>query len=551
MVANPPRFRYLCSQSQSMFMKKISSKKSVRSSAPLSPRDHIRKLIEEMSRNVYEKEQIIAVALLSAIAGENLFLLGPPGTAKSMVASRLKSAMKDARSFDYLMSRFSTPDEIFGPVSISRLKDADRYERLTEGYLPEAEVVFLDEIWKAGPSIQNTLLTAINEHRFYNGGKVQQVPMKILIAASNELPAPDEGLEALWDRFLMRMVSNCIENDSNFFRMLTSDGKEDCAITPELLIDSELYYRWQSESRNVTMSDDVTAAIRCLRRTFSRLEKQDGGKLRFYISDRRWRKAYNLMQTSAFLNDRDKIDLSDFFLLLHAFWNDVDSIPSVIDAFSEAITESLRNTLAMIERNIRLSMKPRKQGETEAKPPVNITAQPEFQEFDYFYYKITDHPEGEIYFSKWDYQTLSDVPREAVKYFDEKRRRIFLHALMPGSEFDQARQNAVNIKRVRLRKCSGGVIIDSTPYSFAKKAASASDASSLQEMPVYQRVDAMNASLRDTIASWNATMEATWHHSPNIFLSAADLKLADKAIKEAAQLIKTTEVKLKNLGLML
>ncbi len=128
---------------------------------PTTPREHIEQLIEWMSQGVYEKEQLIAIALLCAVSGENLFLLGPPGTAKSMVASRLKMVFKDAKSFDYLMSRFSTPDEIFGPISISRLKNDDKYERLTSGYLPEADVVFLDEIWKAGPSIQNTLLTVI------------------------------------------------------------------------------------------------------------------------------------------------------------------------------------------------------------------------------------------------------------------------------------------------------------------------------------------------------------------------------------------------------
>ena len=213
---------------------------------PISPHEHIKQLIEWMSQGVYEKEQIIAVALLCAVAGENMFLLGPPGTAKSMVANRLKMVFKNGRSFDYLMSRFSTPDEIFGPISISRLKNEDKYERLTSGYLPEADVVFLDEIWKAGPSIQNTLLTVINEHIFHNGGKIVNTPMKVLIAASNELPAKDEGLEALWDRFLMRMVSNCIESDSAFFKMLKSEQTEVIPLSEHLYITDELYTRWNT-----------------------------------------------------------------------------------------------------------------------------------------------------------------------------------------------------------------------------------------------------------------------------------------------------------------
>ena len=182
----------------------------------MKPDDQIESLLNVLSQGVYEKEHIIAMSLLSAIAGESIFLLGPPGTAKSLVARRLKLAFMDGKAFEYLMSRFSTPDEIFGPVSISLLKNEDRYERVVEGFLPTATVVFLDEIWKAGPSIQNALLTAINERIFQNGRTTLSLPMKVLIAASNELPMEDEGLEALWDRFLVRMVSNCIQTESFF-----------------------------------------------------------------------------------------------------------------------------------------------------------------------------------------------------------------------------------------------------------------------------------------------------------------------------------------------
>ena len=172
-----------------------------RKSGKLSTHD-----IETFEKDVFEKEEVTRLAFLTAIAGESIFLLGRPGVAKSLIARRLKFAFKDANSFEYLMNRFSTPDEIFGPISIKKLKDEDKYERLTDNYLPQAHVAFLDEIWKAGPSIQNALLTIINEKVYRNGEKEVPAKLQALIAASNELPEKEQGLEALWDRFLVRLM---------------------------------------------------------------------------------------------------------------------------------------------------------------------------------------------------------------------------------------------------------------------------------------------------------------------------------------------------------
>ncbi len=516
-----------------------------------SPKEHIRQLIDWMSQGVYEKEHIIAMALLCAIAGENMFLLGPPGTAKSMVASRLKMVFKGGKSFDYLMSRFSTPDEIFGPISISRLKNDDRYERLTTGYLPEADVVFLDEIWKAGPSIQNTLLTVVNEHIFHNGGKIMHTPMKVLIAASNELPAKDEGLEALWDRFLVRMVSNCIESDAAFFKMIASKGSELTGLPESLYVTDNLYYHWQHESRTVGIHESVVNAIKALRQSLSRLEKEDGNQLRYYISDRRWRKAYRLMQTSAYLNGRLEINVSDYLLLIHSFWNDVECIPNILKAITTSISDLTVKQLNNIEKLIRQMMTAQNQQSLYIASRIN-SEDNKFEEYDFFYYLVENYPGGDVYFSKWDYSSLNNSPRDGILFYETKRKKNIIHALIPDKSLDSMTKNTSGLKKVKLQKHPKGVIIDGKPYSFRTKGVQQLGTKEpFENLPLYQRVPAVQDLFKTCVEDWEEVITDNLTNCDNIFLSDRDLALANKMIKEVRELIKTTEVKLNNLAMMI
>ena len=332
-------------------------------------------LLQDMNRGIYEKETEISLSLLAALAGESIILLGPPGVAKSMVARQLKTAFREAQSFEYLMSRFSTPDEIFGPVSIQKLKTSDTYERAVEGYLPTADVVFLDEIWKAGPAIQNTLLTVINEKIFRNGNREMHLPLKLLVAASNELPAKGEGLEALWDRFVIRIESRPIKLEKNFRAMLLDSHADfsgstrvlgptdftdstdfsgstgelghadfaDNADFSDLKITAEEYAEWAEKICKIGVKEEVLDAISAIRKSLRAVNVDEAAERRnIYVSDRRWKNIVRLLRTSAFMQDREEVDICDLLPIYHCLWQE----PEERDAIRNIVIRALFSPFA-------------------------------------------------------------------------------------------------------------------------------------------------------------------------------------------------------------
>ena len=306
-------------------------------------------LLRDLNRGIYEKETEISLSLLAALAGESVILLGPPGVAKSMVARQLKTAFRDARSFEYLMSRFSTPDEIFGPVSIQKLKSSDTYERAVEGYLPTADVVFLDEIWKAGPAIQNTLLTVINEKIFRNGNREMRLPLKLLVAASNELPAKGEGLEALWDRFVIRIESRPIRQEKNFRSMLlevenlseVKSEEQSSAAEGEAnsnVITAEEYAEWSENINKIGVKEDVLDVISVVRKSLRTVNVDEAAERRnIYVSDRRWKNIMRLLRTSAFMQDRAEVAVCDLLPIYNCLWQE----PEERDAIRALVIKAL------------------------------------------------------------------------------------------------------------------------------------------------------------------------------------------------------------------
>src|SRR3984957_9347880 len=165
------------------------------------------------------KEEIVRLLLVATIAGEHAVLVGPPATAKSALI-RTFSRLMQAQYFEYLLTRFTEPNEIFGPVDIAAFREG-RYERRTEGMLPSAEVVFLDEVFKSNSAILNALLTLLNERRFTSGGAVMPCPLLSCFGASNEVPT-DETLTAIYDRFILRIRNDNL--DAYHFQDLLQKG---------------------------------------------------------------------------------------------------------------------------------------------------------------------------------------------------------------------------------------------------------------------------------------------------------------------------------------
>ena len=298
----------------------------------------LQNIFSYIESGLIERTVPVRLSLLAALSGEHLLLLGPPGTAKSEMARKLCNVFSNINYFERLLTRFSVPEELFGPLSIKALEE-DRFQRLTQRYLPDASVAFIDEIFKANSAILNSLLTILNEREFDNGNVREKIPLISVIAASNELPE-DESLDALFDRFMIRYQVKPVTQEK-FASLLN--------ISAASIHDSQIEKLSVSDIENIQKK---AASIKLNKKShdlFCDLRIYLSNKS-VYISDRRWRKALKILQVCAFTNDKSEVNEWDCLLLAHILWQQPEQIADLNNWFIEYLSLDINASAKRIEK---------------------------------------------------------------------------------------------------------------------------------------------------------------------------------------------------------
>lgn len=300
---------------------------------------HAQALVADLRTVVVERDAEIRSLVLATIAGQHVLLLGPPGTGKSYLTSLYCKALGSS-FFEVLMTKYTVPEEVFGPYSLAGLEQ-DQYRRVTTGYLPDVEVGFLDECFKANSSILNSLLTILNEGEFDNGGVRTKVPLKLCVGASNEFPA-DDSLNALRDRFLLCHWVSPIKNRSAKRALFFGANRKPTASLTKGDVDI-----LRAACDAVQVPDVVQDAMMDLA---DELEREHG----ITASDRRWRQATGLVRASAVLDGRDVATPRDLNVLAHVLWRTLEERATIGSVVAKFISPKLGEAMKLYDAAVEM-----------------------------------------------------------------------------------------------------------------------------------------------------------------------------------------------------
>jgi len=308
----------------------------------LTVRDKFAAVRRELGEALIERDEEVAILLTGLIAGEHLLLVGPPGCGKSLLIDSLMRWTHGSK-FSCLLNRFTMPEELFGPYSLTELKN-DRFVRITTNRLPEAKFVFLDEIFKSSSSILNTLLKVLNERFFDKGdGVTLRVPLELCLAASNELPEGDSKKElgALFDRFLLRKTVNPISSLAGRQKLLWANKPPEfsTSLTPSELTAARL------DAQGIPWSKEAKQALEAILDELSR----QGVK----PSDRRQFKSIAVVQGYAWLQGAEDVQPEHLEILQHVLWSDHEEaikVRSVIMQVAAPVGMRVNGLISEIEQ---------------------------------------------------------------------------------------------------------------------------------------------------------------------------------------------------------
>ena len=275
-----------------------------------------------MNGELLERSDVIDTALIALIAKMHHFQVGPPGVAKSALPNRLVlriGGLSDTDVFHKLLTRTTVEDEIFGTPDFTAMLQDSVYVRNMHGRLPEAKIAVLDETFKGGSTVLNSLLMAMNERQFDSEGDKIDIPLQTLFGMSNEL-AEGEELDAMWDRLHFRHVIEPLRDASSFIKMLGGTFDPN----PEHLIMIDEIEQAQLDAQEVNVPSNILSALKDLQATLN--------KAGVFPTDRRWRESLSAIKANAWLQGTDEVEIIHTRVLMHMMWDAPDHIGQVQDA---------------------------------------------------------------------------------------------------------------------------------------------------------------------------------------------------------------------------